>query len=131
MILLAVHEVNGNGLDPRQEKALASLLEGKTIALAAKRAGVTRQTVYAWLRLPEFVSELRAGEGQLIDGAVRRLVNLQDQALDTVAAILSDPYATNATRLRAAGMVLDSLLRLRELRNLEERIQTLEAALHG
>lgn len=129
--MLAVFEAGASGLTAAQEKALAALLEGKSVSQAAKRAGVARSTVYGWLRQDDFVAQLRAGEGRLLDGAVRRLLVLQDAAIGTLEAILGNPDASNATRLRAAALVLDVTIRLRELRNVEERLATLEAALHG
>lgn len=122
-----VYEENGRGLSPLQERAIAALLEGLTIKQTAKRCGVSRQTIYDWLRMPEFISQLRESEGALIDHSVRRLLSLQNDALDTLDAVLNDPHATTATRLRAAQSVIEFTLKLRELRNLEERLAALEA----
>ena len=65
---------------------------------------------------------------QAIDTATRRLLQLQDPAVDALGDILKDPDAAPTVRLRAATSVLDYLIRLRELRNVEARLLTLEAA---
>lgn len=125
---MAVFDADESGLSPAQLKAIGRLAAGGTVTEAAKAAGVGRTTVYSWMRQPEFAAELRYREGLLLDWATRKLLNLQDAALGTFEAVLSDPEASHATRLRAAMAVLDHLLKLRELRDLEGRLQALEEA---
>lgn len=129
--MLAVYDTTENGLTVAQEKVINKLLTGTTIANAARGAEVGRSTIHAWLNEPAFLAELRRREGLLVDVSVRRLLMLQDDALNVVASIMQDTEASASTRLRAATVILDSLLRLRELRNLEERLAALEAVIHA
>ena len=56
---------------------------------------------------------------------------LADKAIDALEAVLVDTEAPRSVKVRAAGLVLDQLLQLRELRNTEARLAALEAALYA
>lgn len=116
-----------NGRTPKKTRAVTALLSSRTIGDAAAAAGVGERTLARWLSSDEaFTRALRQAEDAAIDGAVRRLVGLQAQALDVLQDTLTAPDVTPTVRVRAACAVLDFLLRLRELRTLEERIAALE-----
>jgi len=53
---------------------------------------------------------------------------MQDRALDTLDQLLTAPTVDDAVRLRTAATVLTHLLKLRELRDVEERLAALEQA---
>lgn len=132
MILLAVYQAEDhNGLDARQLRAIAAMLEGKNIKEAAKAAGVARRTLHAWMQDGAFVAELRKQESDLLDNAVRRLLRLQGKAMDALEGILDSDDVSAATRLRAVSLVLDNLTKLRELRLSETRVAELEALVMG
>ena len=116
------------GLLPRQQRAVVALLQTRNIAEASAQTGIPTRTMYRWLREEPFRLAVLAAEGEAIDAATRRLVGLQTKALDVLDGLL-DAANPPAIRLRAAQSVLDILLEYRELRNLEERLSRLEAAL--
>jgi len=117
-----------NVLTPKKTRAVTALLSSRTATDAAATAGVTERTIGRWLAEDEaFTRALRQAEDAAIDGAVRRLVGLQGQALDVLQDTLTREGVAPTVRVRAACAVLDFLLRLRELRTLEERIAALEA----
>ena len=119
-------------LNHKQQKAVAALLSSRNVEEAAKAAGVGERTLWRWMSEPEFAMELTHAEARAIDAATRRLVQLQEGAVDTLLAVLDDTKLAPSIRLRAAAAVLDYLLKLRELRNVEARLGALEAALsHG
>lgn len=74
-----------------------------------------------------FTQALAAAEGEIIAGATRRLLQLQDQALDAVEDVFKDKETSAAVKLRAAQLTIDAMLKLRELRNAESRLAALEA----
>lgn len=116
-------------LTAQQRKAIAALLTAPTIAAAAKAAGVAERTLHRWLSDNEhFRAALDAAEGQVIGGVTRRLIGYADHALTVMVQIMADRSHSPAVRLRAAQGIIDSMLRLRELRNLEERLAKLEEA---
>lgn len=114
-------------LNAKQQRAVLALLSEPSVAKAAAAAQVGERTLYKWLRLPAFRGAVAALEGELIDEATRRLLAMQDAALSTIEnLLLSD--APPSVRLRAAQMVIENLLKLRDLRNTESRLAALEAA---
>lgn len=116
-----------DGISTKQKKAIAAILTTSTQEEAAEAAGVGHRTLARWLAEDAaFRQELKRAEGDAIDAAVRRLVGLQDAVVNVFDDVLADPSVSPTVRLRAASAVIDYLLRLRELRNLEERLTALE-----
>jgi hypothetical protein len=74
---------------------------------------------------------LRAAEETAIDHAARRLVGLQDDAIALLGDVVADRAAAPGVRVRAAALIIDLSLRLRELRSLEERVTALERGNRG
>ena len=120
---------NGSKLSAKQHRAITALLTSKSVTEAATATGQGERTIYRWLSEPAFRQALSAAEGDLIDVATRRLLQLQGSALDTLEALLGDGADASAgVRLRAAQVTLDHLLKLREMRDIEQRLAALEAA---
>lgn len=119
-------------LTPKQEQAIRALLTSKNVGEAAVAAGVSERTLYRWLTDPAFRAALSVAEGDLLDAATRRLLTLQDDAIGAFEDVLTGgPDVTDTARLRAAQAVLDYLLKLREMRSVEERLTALEAKVRG
>ena len=118
----------GGELTAKQQRAVQALLTAKSVSAAALAAHVGERTLFRWLTEPAFRAALTAAESNLIDAATRRLLQLQGAALDTLEALLGDGSDASAgVRLRAAQVALEHLLRLRELRDIEQRLTALEA----
>jgi transposase-like protein len=116
--------------ETKQAKAIAALLAAKDGATAAQQAGVSETTLYRWLREDKgFQEALRGAEKVAIDEAVRRLAGAAGHALNTILVLMLDRDTPASIRLRAATVVLEQLVKLRELTSLEERIAALEEAL--
>ena len=115
-------------LTPAQRRAIAALLTERNARAAAAKAKVAERTLYRWLADPDFAVALAAAEGDIIAGATRRLLQLQDKAIDAVDAVFGDGETSAAVKLRAAQLTIDAMLKLRELRNVEGRLAALEAA---
>ena len=119
-------------LTPKQEAAVRALLTSKNVGEAAAAVGVSERTLYRWLTDPAFRAALSVAEGDLLDAATRRLLTLQDDAIGAFEDVLTGgPDVTDTARLRAAQAVLDYLLKLREMRSVEERLTALEAKVRG
>lgn len=115
-------------LSPSQLKAIIALLETRTVEQAAIKAGVGARTLYRWLAEDkEFNARLRFAEGRLIDNATRRLVGLADRSIDVLKDMLNDEEVEDPVRLRAAKINIEAMLKLRELRNVEERLAEIES----
>ena len=115
-------------LTPAQRRAIAALLTERNARAAAAKAKVAERTLYRWLADPDFAVALAAAEGDIIAGATRRLLALQDKAIDAVDGVFADAETSAAVKLRAAQLTIDAMLKLRELRNVESRLAALEAA---
>jgi hypothetical protein len=119
------------GLSERQRRAIAALLSARNVGEAARAANVGQRTLYRWLADAGFRAALLEAEGDAIDAATRRLVGLTEAAIDTLTTVMNDAEAPRGVQLRAAQGVLDYLLKLRELRNVEERLSRLEGLLNA
>jgi hypothetical protein len=117
------------GLKPSQQRAIAALLSTRNVAEAAEKAQVGERTLYRWMGEAPFKLALLEAEAGAIDAATRRLIGLQDSAIGVLEEVLNNPECFVWARLTAARSVLDYLLKLRELRNVEERLAALEAML--
>lgn len=120
-----------NELTTKQKQAIAALLSSRNVVEAAKAAHVGERSLYRWMNLPDFRAALIDAEGGAIDQATRRLIGLQNGAIDTLESVLIDSQTSAGVRLRAARAILDYLIKLRELRNLEERLINLESMVYG
>lgn len=118
-------------LSTKKHKAIAALLVEPNQALAAQSAGVGERTLARWLAEDnEFVSAVRDAEEAAISHAVRCLVQLTEDAVNVLGGVLKDEFATDGVKVRAAGLVLEQVVKLRELRDFEERIAALEGAIN-
>ena len=122
-----------NGTDPAQlssaqQQAIRALLATKNVVEASQKTRVSLRTLWRWMGDPVFRVHLAGAEADMLDAATRRLLQLQDEAIETVQAIMQDGELGANVRLRAAQTVLDTLLKLRELRNIEQRLVALEMA---
>ncbi len=116
----------GENVTAKQRLAIASLVATGNVREAAKAAGVAPKTLYTWKTQEGFKAELRAEELRALEEFSRALVSLAELTTQAIRDGLTDE--SMHVRLRAAGMVLDGILRVRELLTLEERVQELERA---
>lgn len=115
-------------LTPKQRKAVEALLVTGDVTSAAREAGVSRESVYRWLKQPLFLEAVRDAEARALDELSRLLVRLGRTAATTLEEAMSAESTPVATRVRAADVVLGRLLQLRELATLETRVAELERA---
>ncbi|MDP9369274.1 MAG: hypothetical protein M3Q03_13535 [Chloroflexota bacterium] len=113
-------------LTPRQSKAVMALLSGFTVAQAAKEAGVTRQTVSEWRRLPHFKAALEAAERDGLSDLSNLLGQLSRNAAVVLGQIMMSPKASDAVRVRAAGLILARRLQALSLVDIERELRRLE-----
>lgn len=117
-------------LTRKQAAAVSALLTTRSVAEAAAASGVGRRTLYTWLAEDEaFRAALASAEEEALSHVVRRLCGLADKAVEALAGVLDDEKASASARTRAAEVVLSNLLKIRELRNTEERLAEIEERL--
>jgi len=120
--------VTHHQLKPKQRKAVEALLTTGEVSAAAQSVGVSRETLYRWLKEPTFNQAVRQAEARALDDLSRLLVRLGRTAVATLAKAMNGPTVPAASRVRAADAALGRLLQLRELATLEARITALEDA---
>ena len=119
-----------NGTKTKQAKLIAALLDPahRSQEAACEAVSIPVRTMHRWFGDEAFVTALRQAEGAALDAATMRLVSVVTPAVHVFVNIMSDKKNPPGVRLRAAQMVIDSTVRLRELRNIEMRLAALEAA---
>ena len=111
-------------MTPKQEKVLAALMSETTLALAAKKAGVSEVTLWRYLQAPLFRRAYLHARRQLVEETVTLLQRASKKAVATL--IRNMDCGSHSVEVAAARSVLDSAFRGVELMELEERIRGLE-----
>lgn len=103
------------------------LAGGKTVAEAARLVGCSDATVRRRLQQPAFRERVTAAQKEMTERALAVLIDGQVAASATLRLLLEQDQPP-AVRLGAARTILELVSRLGDLRELEERIATLEGA---
>jgi hypothetical protein len=117
------------GLMASQERAIAALLDSRTIVAAAQKAEIGESTLRRWLREDElFQTKLR----QLREEALGHVsLRLQQRASDAVEALFDNIASANRIEPGRAALLrtaLDFAFRAGSYNDLADRIQALEVA---
>jgi hypothetical protein len=114
----------------RQAKALEAIMSERSIQAAAQKAGVERKTLYRWMAEESFASALREMRNQTFDRTMNSLADAAELAVEVLREILADKEAARkdgaSIQIRAASKALDSMLRSRDLIEIEQRLKKLE-----
>ena len=113
-------------LTPRQLKAVEALVTCADVRQAAAVAGVSRDTIYRWMRNEAFKEALNTSTRQAVNRISRQLISLGDKAVDTLQKAMASPEVSITVSIRAADIVLSRLLQIYELADLEARLGQLE-----
>jgi transposase-like protein len=107
--LPAVREGTLESLDGQQQVALELLLTGKSISETARSTGISRSTVYQWLRKdPVFQAAYNEWHEEMRESSRSRLLMLTDKATEAVEKALESGDAKTAMQLlKAMGMLKD------------------------
>ncbi|MBO0778996.1 MAG: hypothetical protein J2P37_09245 [Ktedonobacteraceae bacterium] len=116
-------------LSPKQSKLIAALLAGHPIIAAAQIAGCNEKTAHLWLKLPHVQQAYKEAQSAVFDEAINLLITDIGEARATLRDIMKDTEAPAATRTRAAQILLEQAIALRETSELKERVTLLEAKL--
>ena len=113
----------------RKKEALAvALIEAPSVVEACRRAGVSTNSAYRWLREDaEFRELFRSTKRRLLDLALARLEGIVTRAISTLEEVLESGTHKPA-RVSASRTVLEMVLKLREHDEILERLEALEKA---
>lgn len=124
-----MQEITDNGISTKQTKAITALLSERTAGAAAKKAGIAERTLYTWLADPAFRAALRSAEADILDTVTRRLGAGQTLALDTLERLIQSARH-ESTKLTACVQWLNMFIRYRDMKDIDERLTALEAAIN-
>ena len=119
--------ISGHGAKfPRKmEKAIAALLTQRTIAGAARVAGVGTQTLYRWMADAEFDAAYLAAARSTFGPATRLLQQAESIAVSVAQNLHRDPTVPAATRLKAAAFVYRNA-KAAEIEDVKMRVAQIE-----
>ena len=112
-------------LTKRQLQVLPFLLACPTYEEAARQAHVSVKQIYCWLKTSAFKAELDRRRNEIVQEAVNKLKYHTTKAADTLVLLLS--HSNPTIQRGVANDLLNHVAKFVELREIEERIQFLEA----
>jgi uncharacterized protein (UPF0147 family) len=111
----------------KQKKALAALLNSRTMRAAAQSAGVNYSTLRRWIvEDAEFRKAYNDELAVLIENAANQARQGMTEAVDVLREIINDEDAPQSNRLAAAKVLIESGSRLIEMQSFDSRITELE-----
>lgn len=113
-------------LTPLQERALRALLTAPTHEAAAQLAGITANTLWRYLRQPEFRDAFRDARREAVSQSIAQLQRLTADAVHALGAVAASETATPTARVTAAKAILEMSLRAVDVEELSTRIEALE-----
>lgn len=119
---------HGTKFGRKKEAAIAALLSQRNVEEAARVAGIGTQTLYRWMKEPEFDAAYRKAKRAVYGQAITRLQQGSSAAAATMLKIMFDVGAPASTRLRAADNVFSHVKHAFEMEQIEERLEALEEA---
>jgi hypothetical protein len=87
--------------------------------------GVSEQTIFRWLKLPEFQAELRELKRIVIERSLGKLQNLNDKSIQTLERLLN--CGNYPTECRAAVAILTKNHESIDFFEYSERLRRIEA----
>lgn len=112
-------------LTKRQSQVFPHLLACSTYEEAARQANISVKQIYCWLKNSTFKEELDRKRNEIIEEAINKLKCNATKAADTLVSLLS--HSNPAIQRGVANDLLNHVAKFIELREIEERIQLLEA----
>ena len=115
-------------LSVSQQRAIVALTTATCMQDAAENAGISRRTLYRWLRLPHFRKALREARSQVFAAALAGVHHVVSRSGDILAEIIDNRDASPAARVSAVRAALRAAQIAQQTDEFEERLASLEAA---
>lgn len=91
----------------QKETAILALLQQPTIDRAAAQAGISRATLFRWLKDPDFQERLTEARRQATQMALLHLSDLSERATQVLREVMEAPNASPTARVAAARASLE------------------------
>jgi transposase len=118
-----------SALNPKQYKALSYILESNSVEKAAQKAGVSRSTIYNWMRDPRFKEQLEREKRAVFEEGLNALKMATAKAARTLIELLECRDLT--TKRLAAKEIISISIKVAELQDIEERVERIEEFLES
>ena len=115
-----------SGPKPKNEKLILALLNNSSFEKAAQEAQVSVTTLWRRSQTEEFQEQFRAARRSAFRQSTSRLQHASSAAVTTLLRVMTDQAAPHASRVRAAGYVLERSAQAMELEDIDARVQKLE-----
>ena len=114
-----------NGRHRADETLIASLATGASIKEAAAQAGVGERTAHRRLNDPSFRQQLVETKGRMLETVSAKLSSSAGAACEELERLLKKAKS-ESVRLAAARVILEQVLRMRDLVEIDQRLTALE-----
>jgi len=111
-------------LTSKEIQLVNALLTSKTIREVSEKTGLSEATIYRYLKKEKIVNELEKSKRELTNNTLRYFITLGNKALNNIEELMNSRY--ERIRLEASKYVLDMIVKIKELQELEDRINRLE-----
>src|ERR1035437_432110 len=123
----ASHKVgHGTKFGRKKEEAIAALLTQRNVEEAARVTGIGTQTLYRWMKEPEFRAAYLEARRAAVAQSNARLQQASSAAVSTLLKIMVDGNTPASTRVRAADSSLDHAKQAFEIDDIQARLNALE-----
>jgi hypothetical protein len=116
--------MNNKELTDKQLLAIQHIISSPSFEVAAKRAHISRVSIYGWLKNDDFKAELKRQRDEVVREALDRLKCSINKATDGLVRLMDSKV--ESIRRFACKDVLEYGLRSIELENIEERLAKIE-----
>lgn len=108
------------------ESAILALIECETREEAAKKAGISRTTLWRWMADPEFDKQYKEARRVMMQQNIASLQRATDAASKTLIDVAKDGSAPASARVTAAKSIWEMAIKTWENEDIVERLNKLE-----
>lgn len=100
----------------KKDRALSAMLESTTLTEAAEKAGISRKTLYNYIRNnPDFGAAYRSARDQIVLEKMEALNSGADRATRLLLELMDDAEQPASIRMKAAQTLLTTAAKQHEL----------------
>lgn len=114
----------GKSLSRKQKEAIPSLIGARSLEAGCRKAKISKGTLFRWMKEENFKSALEAARQAVIQESLERLKAGVSKAVDGILALAGDK--DKWIKIRACEKVLDFFMKVREVEELEGRLEKIE-----
>lgn len=118
-------KTNVKALTDRQKKSLPYFASSKSYEEGCRKAGISKNTLYEWLKDPLFKARLGEMRDLFIEEAVDVLKSNITKATDVLVALLDHKESPSLVR-SVANDIIGHVFKFHEMQEVERRLDVLE-----